>query len=120
MSALKLYWWVAQDLRRAALQRFGINAGRLDSALAKAVEEKLSVHILEKGDDFAMDAVADWLAEREVLSAKLLPQILRMGHFRLFCILLSRLTQLGPDLIEKNRDRIRWSFIGGFVPCNRR
>jgi uncharacterized protein (DUF2336 family) len=92
--ALRLYWWVSHDLRRYALKRFGISSGQVDQALAKTIDDLLSYHQLDKSKDDVMTQIADWLEERHALSAKILPQILRLGHFRLFNIALSRLSNL--------------------------
>jgi len=99
-AATKLYWWVTQDLRRLALQRFGIAAGQLDLALAKAIEDKLNEHVLERFDSAAMEAAATWLEERDTANIHILPKLLRMGHFRLFNIILGRLSQLDVTLID--------------------
>lgn len=98
--ATKLYWWVSQDLRRYALKRFGIAAGQVDLALAKTLEELLSYHELDKGNDKIMVQIANWLEDRGVVTTRILPQILRLGHFRLFNILLGRLTNLDLSLID--------------------
>lgn len=92
--ASKLYWWVTQDLRRHAIERYGFSAGLLDLALAKAIEVKLNEHIFERHEDAAMIHVADWLDERNSINIALLPKLLRLGHFRLFNIALGRLSQL--------------------------
>lgn len=99
--ALRLFWWVGQDLRRYALQRFGIPSGQIDQELQKVVEQKLQDHMLERFDDAAMEKVAAWLDERKIMPGTLFTQILRMGHFRLFTQLLSRMTKLQPVLVEK-------------------
>ena len=99
-AALRLYWWVSQDLRRYALKRFGISAGQIDQALAKTVDEMLGYHQLDKTNDEVMTQVADWLADRQAVSVRILPQVLRLGHFRLFNILLTRLTGLDITLID--------------------
>lgn len=98
--ATRLYWWVSQDLRRYALKRFGIAAGQVDLALAKTIEELLGYHELDKTNDKIMIQIANWLEERGVVTARILPQILRLGHFRLFNILLGRLTNLDLSLID--------------------
>lgn len=98
--ATRLYWWVSQELRRYALKRFGINAGQIDEAQAKMIEQLLSYHNLDKNDDETMQQVGAWLAERQAVSTKILPQILRLGHFRLFNILLGHLTSLSLSLID--------------------
>jgi len=98
--AIRLYWWLSQDLRRIALKRFGITSGQINEALAKTIEEFLGYHQLEKNNDEVMLQVADWLAEREVVSTAILPQILRLGHFRLFNILLSRLAGIALSLVD--------------------
>jgi hypothetical protein len=99
-TAARLYWWVSQDLRRYTLKRFGLQAGQIDITLSKTVEDLLSYHELDKDNNKIMGEVADWLEEREVISVRLLPQILRLGYFRLFNILLSRLTKLDLPLID--------------------
>ncbi len=97
--ATRLYWWIAQDLRRIALQRFNISAGQIDAALAKAINEKLNEHILERNEDAAMGRVLNWLEERQAIAPRLLPQLLRLGHFRLFNLALGRMCHLDPPLI---------------------
>jgi uncharacterized protein (DUF2336 family) len=99
-AATRLYWWVSQDLRRYMLKRFGIAAGQIDEALAKTIDGLLSDHELEKNNDETMAQVADWLAERDVISVRILPQVLRLGHFRLFNILLGRLTGFDLSMID--------------------
>ncbi len=98
--ASKLYWWVSQDLRRHAIERFGFSAGLLDLSLAKAIETKLNEHIFERHEDAAMVQVADWLDERNAINIAILPKLLRLGHFRLFSIALSRLSALDIDMID--------------------
>jgi uncharacterized protein (DUF2336 family) len=99
-AAARLYWWVSQDLRRYALKRFGIALGQIDKALAKTIEELLSYHQLEKTNDTIMYQIADWLTERQAVSTQILPQVLRLGYFRLFNMLLARLTDLDIVLID--------------------
>jgi len=99
-SVLRLYWWVAQDLRRATLERFGFTSGQIDMALAKAIEEKLNEHLLDRHDDREMIRVAAWLEERGTFTPQLLLQLLRLGHFRLFNIAMSRLANLDLLLID--------------------
>jgi hypothetical protein len=98
--ATKLYWWLSQDLRRYALNRFGISAGQIDDALAKTIEEFLGYHQLEKNRDDVMIEVAEWMNEREAISITILPQVLRLGHFRLFNILLGHLTDTTISLMD--------------------
>ncbi len=98
--AAKLYWWVSQDLRRYTMKRFGLAAGQVDLSLAKTIEDMLGYHELEKNNDKIMVQVANWLDEREVISVRILPQVLRLGHFRLFNIVLARLTNLDLSLID--------------------
>jgi len=98
--ASRLYWWVSQDVRRHAIERFGFTAGLLDLALAKAIETKLNEHIFERHEDAAMVRVADWLDERGAVTLAILPKLLRLGHFRLFNICLSRLAKLELPLVD--------------------
>jgi uncharacterized protein (DUF2336 family) len=99
-AAARLYWWVSQDLRRFALKHFGLTSGQIDTSLAKTLEELLSYHELDKGNDKVMTQIASWLHERDVVSARILPQVLRLGHFRLFNMLLAQLTSLDLALID--------------------
>lgn len=99
-SAIRLFWWVSQDLRRVTLERYGFGPGKLDQALGKATDEILSALSLQKEDESAMYHLADWLQERGALNVRILPQLLRMGHYRLFNIALSRLSQLELSLID--------------------
>jgi len=99
-TAAKLYWWVSQDLRRYALKQFNIDGGQIEKSLAKTIEEMLGFHHLDKNNDKIMEQVADWLEERQALSSRILPQVLRLGHFRLFNILLARLTHTDLFLMD--------------------
>ncbi|MDD5585490.1 MAG: DUF2336 domain-containing protein [Alphaproteobacteria bacterium] len=99
-AASRLYWWIAQDLRRNILERFGFSAGLLDLALARSIEQKLHEHIFERHDDEAMMRVADWLFERGAITLDLLPKLLRLNHFRLFNIALGRLADLDLALAD--------------------
>jgi uncharacterized protein (DUF2336 family) len=99
-AATRLFWWVSQDLRRYMLKRFGIPSGQIDDALAKTIDELLGHHELEKNNDAIMGQVCDWLAEHQAISPRILPQVLRLGHFRLFNILLARMVNLDTALIN--------------------
>ncbi len=99
-KALHLYWWVSKDLRRSAMERFGFGPGRLDHAKSDTVEQKLKTHIFEKDDDEAMKMLALWIEEREALSPALLSQLLRMNHYRLFNIVLSRMCELDLKYVD--------------------
>lgn len=105
-AAARLYWWVSQDLRRYALDRFGFMAGQIDESLAKTIDEFLGHYTLERSNASAMEQVADWLQERQAISPRILPQVLRLGHFRLFNILLSRLSGLSLGLIDTISDEV--------------
>jgi uncharacterized protein (DUF2336 family) len=98
--AIKLYWWVEQDLRRYMLKRFGISSGQVDQSLATTIGDFLSDHKNERNNDEVMEQVADWIEDHQALSPQVLPQVLRMGHFRLFNILLARLSNLSLSLID--------------------
>jgi uncharacterized protein (DUF2336 family) len=98
--ATKLYWWVSQDLRRYMLKRFGLVAGQIEESLARTIEELLADHELEKDNDEIMNQVADWLVQCQAVSTAILPQVLRLGHFRLFNILLGRLSGLDIPVID--------------------
>jgi uncharacterized protein (DUF2336 family) len=99
-SATQLYWWVSQDLRRYMLKRFGIPSGQIDQALTATIEQMLGDHELEKNNDEIMMQVADWLAQAEAITPRILPQVLRLGHFRLFNILLGRLSNIDIPTID--------------------
>ncbi|MFA4995270.1 MAG: DUF2336 domain-containing protein [Bdellovibrionales bacterium] len=98
--ALKLYWWVEQDLRRYTLSRFGITSGQIDQALSKTITDFLDSHAHEKSNDKIMEQVADWMQVHAALTPQILPQILRMGYFRLFNMLLARMAGLTLTLID--------------------
>jgi hypothetical protein len=68
--------------------------------LAKTIDELLGHHELEKNNDAIMGQVCDWLAEHQAISPRILPQVLRLGHFRLFNILLARMVNLDTALIN--------------------
>ncbi len=99
-AALRLYWWAAQDLRRATLERFGFGPGRLSVELKKVIEETLSAHELQKEDPQTAQALADWLEERGALTIDILPQLLRAGHYRLFNATTSRLAKINLEIVE--------------------
>ncbi|MDE2028980.1 MAG: DUF2336 domain-containing protein [Alphaproteobacteria bacterium] len=99
-TALKLYWWVEQDLRRYTLKRFGIASGQVDQALATTIAAFLDEHAHEKGNDETMAQVADWMEAHQAITPQVLPQVLRMGHFRLFNMLLARLAHLSLSLVD--------------------
>ncbi|MGE4350779.1 MAG: DUF2336 domain-containing protein [Bdellovibrionales bacterium] len=104
-SAIRLYWWISKELRRSALEKFGFGPGKLSVALNKATTDILSALSLQKEDDNAMRHLADWLEERGALSIDLLAPLLRMSHYRLFNIVLSRLSGLDlryVDMINSN------------------
>jgi len=99
-GAARLYWWTAQDVRRAILDRFGFGPGKLDAALKKTIDEKLEAALLQKEDAAAMMHLADWLNERDAMTIDILPQLLRAGHYRLFNVLLSRLSKIDLSLVD--------------------
>lgn len=99
-KALELYWWISKDLRREAMERYGFGPGRLDNALGQSVQAKLETHLFEKDDDEAMTHLASWLGERDSIKPDLLPRLLRMNHYRLFSITLSRMVGLSLDLVD--------------------
>lgn len=103
-SAIRLYWWVSKDLRRATLEKFGFGPGKLAGALGKATDEILAALSLQKEDDDAMRSLADWLQERGALTTLILPHLLRMSHYRLFNITLSRLSHLDLEYIDAIND----------------
>lgn len=93
-TASQLYWWIAPELRRMAVKRFGVAVGQGSQTLEQTVDDLLSRYDLEKGQDQTMIQVAEWLIERDIKNTKTLVQVLRLGHFRLFNIMLGRLTEL--------------------------
>jgi uncharacterized protein (DUF2336 family) len=97
---LKLYWWMEQDLRRYTLSRFGVSSGQIDQALAKTIATFLDSHVQEKSNDAIMSQIAEWIEGHQALTPQILPQVLRMGHFRLFNMLLARLAGLPLSLID--------------------
>jgi len=106
-KAIELFWWVSKDLRKEALKKYGFGPGRLEEALGISIEKKLKTHLFEKDSDEAMMQISNWLNERDAISIRLLPQILRLNHYRLFNILLSRMSGLSLpliDIIVKSKD----------------
>jgi len=99
-KAAQLYWWIAPEMRRAALQRFGVAVGQAEVSLEQTIDDLLTRYELDKNEDHVMQQVADWLMERDIKSAKTLAHILRLGHFRLFSIVLSRLIDLPLNLTD--------------------
>ncbi|MBV8548560.1 MAG: DUF2336 domain-containing protein [Alphaproteobacteria bacterium] len=98
--ATRMYWWVSQELRREALKQFAIPAAQINAALSDTIEELLNQHKTDMNDDDVMGQIADWLAERQAVSVRILPQVLRLGHFRLFNILLARLSHLDLPMVD--------------------
>ena len=99
-TALKLYWWLEQDLRRYTIKRFGIAAGQIDQALSATTTAFLNENANEKSNDNVMIQVVEWMEQHEAITLQVLPQVLRMGHFRVFNMLLSRLAQLSLSLVD--------------------
>ena len=99
-AASRLYWWVSQDLRRVALNRFNIPSGQIDQALAGTIDQLLGYYEIDKANDESMTSVANWLTERQAVTPQILPQVLRLGHFRLFNILVGRMTALPLNLVD--------------------
>lgn len=99
-TAIKMFWWVEQDLRRYAIKRFGINAGQIDQALNATITTFLKDNAHDKDNDEVVAQVADWMEKHQVLNAQILPQVLRMGHFRLFHMMLARLLKLSLTLVD--------------------
>jgi uncharacterized protein (DUF2336 family) len=99
-AALKLYWWVEQDLRRYMLKRFGVSTGQIDQALAGTIGAFLEGHVHEKANDDVMLQIVEWMAAHQAITPQVLPQVLRMGHFRLFNMLLARMARLSLSLVD--------------------
>ncbi len=99
-TAMKLYWWVEQDLRRYTIKRFGIAAGQIDQALSTTITAFLYENASEKANDSVMIQVVEWMEQHEAITLQVLPQVLRMRHFRVFNMLLSRLAQLSLSLVD--------------------
>jgi len=99
-KAAELYWWISKELRKNIADRYGFGPGRLDIELNKTITEKLKVHLIDKDDERSMIQLANWLAERDAMTTELLPQVLRMNHFRLFSVLMSRLSGLELSLVD--------------------
>ncbi len=99
-TTLKLYWWVDQDLRRYALKRFGLTSGQIDQALAATVTSILEENRADKGNDTAMSQIVDWLEDQDALSPRIFLPILRLGHFRVFHMVLGRLLHLETSLVD--------------------
>lgn len=99
-AASRLYWLVSRDLRAYCLERFGMIANQMELSLSAAIDEKLSQHLFEKDEDSALNNLVAWLDERHAITPRLLPQVLRQGHFALFNHLLARLAKLDQRLVD--------------------
>ena len=99
-AAMKLYWWVEQDLRRYTLKRFGLSSGQIDQALSTTIGAFLQDHAQEKANDEVMTQIVEWMASHGAITPQVLPQVLRMGHFRLFNMLLARMAHLSLSLVD--------------------
>jgi uncharacterized protein (DUF2336 family) len=99
-TALRLYWWVEQDLRRYILKRYFVGAGQIDQALTATVTSFLAAHIHDKENDEVMGQVAEWLDTHQALSTKILPHILRLGYFRLFNLMLAKIAHISVTLVD--------------------
>jgi hypothetical protein len=47
-----------------------------------------------------MKQVAEWMDKHQAVTPQVLPQVLRMGHFRLFNMMLARLANLSLSLVD--------------------
>ncbi len=99
--SMKLIWWLKTELRRQVIKRFNINGGQADSALESSVNELLSKIESDRGDEFAMVRIAEWLEEREAVSPRVMIQALRMGFFKLYAILVAHKTKMDALLVER-------------------
>ena len=99
-TAMKLYWWVEQDLRRYTLKRFGISSGQIDQALSATITTFLDDHAHEKSNDNVMAQIVEWMEAHQAITPQILPQVLRMGHFRVFNMLLARMAHLSVSLVD--------------------
>lgn len=100
-AATKVYWWLSSEARRSIAKRLNIQGGQTDQALEQSIEAMLLRHQLDKNNDQVMQSVTDWLLDRVPEAyPKLLVQVLRLGHYRLFNLLLARLSQLSLPIIE--------------------
>jgi uncharacterized protein (DUF2336 family) len=97
---LKMVWWIDTELRRQVVKRYGIGQGQIETALEDAIGEMLASIDHNRADAQAMAKVVAWLEERNALNAKVMIQILRMGLFRLYSLVLGRRNLLDSELVE--------------------
>ncbi len=99
-QARGLYWWLLPELKRQLLSRFGYSQGALDDTLEQEIQRLLQRHAPYEPDTADWRRICSWIAERQTVSVRLLMQILRMGHTRLFTALLAEAFKLDDYAIE--------------------
>lgn len=95
--ARRMYSWVSAALREHLVRRFDIDSTMLDTELAETVEQATA----EARKPTKTAELAQQLAGRKAISARLLIQALREGKIALFEDLLSELTALRPVLVRR-------------------
>jgi uncharacterized protein (DUF2336 family) len=98
--ALRLFWWIEQDLRRYAISRFYLVAEQMEQALSATIKDFLRDHANEKDNDKVMEDLAKWIQDHQAITPKVLQQVLRMGYFVLFKKLLAKMAKLSPELMD--------------------
>ncbi|MCL2474352.1 MAG: DUF2336 domain-containing protein [Alphaproteobacteria bacterium] len=98
--ALKLFWWIEQDLRRYAISRFYLVSEQIESSLASTIKDFLNDHANEKDNDKVMEDLAKWIYDHKAITPKVLQQVLRMGYFGLFKKLFAKMAGLSLDVIN--------------------
>lgn len=97
--AARLYWVVSLELRRSVLRRFAIPRDQLDRALQATVQRLLDGTRRRIGAEH--EALADRLGEAGSITPAVLLQVLRVGRFELFALLLGRLAALPTEVVSR-------------------
>ena len=99
--AQRLYWWVSAALRRDILDRFQINATKLDESMENAVSGLVdSVGEMTQQESKAM-LLADRLHQQKSITGKMLVETLRQGEIALFEAMFAKLTSMRLTLVRR-------------------
>jgi uncharacterized protein (DUF2336 family) len=95
--ARRMCLWVSAALRQAILERFEIDADRLDDALEPIAREEAKSRL----EDSAVDTLAHALGDSRRLTPRLLIQTLRRGEISLFEAMAGEMAGLRLPLIRR-------------------
>jgi hypothetical protein len=91
--------WVSAAIRQSLLERFDIDAEKLDDSLEPIAREEAEK--LQEPDPDAAGALAQALGEGRKLTPRLMMQTLRRGEVPLFEAMLAEMSGLRPALIRR-------------------